>query len=239
VENETNYDGVTVDDGKREIIKQCTSLTIWIALFIFLSGNWLWIAGWIFGLWFVALSMSRTVYLYRKDPELLKERSMKPGTGNQMKWDKYLMYIIGAVFVAWFLIMPLDAERFAWTTGFPMWLKAVGGVLLIISFFFSYRAYTDNTFLSPLVRIQTERKQQVVSTGVYGFVRHPLYLGDILFFVGTPLLLGSKYGFILGVVMLLVIAVRIIGEEKMLVEDLDGYVDYQNKVKSRLIPFLW
>ncbi len=236
---EKNYEDFAVDDGKKEIITQTISLGIWFVFILFLSGNWFWIGGWIFALWFIGLMLARNIYLRRKDPELLKERSMKPGTGNQKKWDKYLMYLISAVFVTWFLIMPLDAVRFAWTTNFPVWLNAVGGILLIISFFFSYRAFTDNTFLSPLVRIQSERKQQVVSTGVYGFVRHPLYLGDVLFFIGTPLFLGSKYGLILGVVMFFLIAVRIVGEEKMMLEDLEGYADYKNKVKSRLIPFLW
>jgi protein-S-isoprenylcysteine O-methyltransferase Ste14 len=224
---------------KNEVIMQSISPFIWLVIILFLSGNWFWVEGWLFGIWFITLSISRTVYLYRKDPELLNERSRKPGTGNQKEWDKYITRLITVIFVVWFFIMPLDAERFMWTVNFPIWLKVLGGILLLISFFFSYRAYTDNTFLSPLVRIQTERKQQVVSTGVYGFVRHPLYLGDALFFIGTPMLFGSKYGILLGVVMLFVIAVRIIGEEKMLVGELEGYADYMDKVKSRLIPFVW
>jgi protein-S-isoprenylcysteine O-methyltransferase Ste14 len=224
---------------KNEVIIKSFSPFIWLIIILFLSGNWLWVEGWLFGLWFIILSISRTVYLYRKDPELLNERSRKPGTGNQKEWDKYITRLIPVILVVWFFIMPLDAERFMWTVNFPIWLKVLGGILLLISFFFSYRAYTDNTFLSPLVRIQTERKQQVVSTGVYGFVRHPLYLGDALFFIGTPMLLGSKYGILIGVVMLFIIAVRIIGEEKVLVDGLEGYTDYMDKVKSRLIPFLW
>ncbi len=102
----------------------------------------------------------------------------------------------------------------------------------MLSSFLFYRAYVDNTFLSPLVRIQTERKQQVVSTGVYGFVRHPMYLGGLLLFIGTPLLLGSVYGVLIAVLMSLVLAARIIGEEKMLVGELEGYTDYRKKVNS-------
>ncbi|WP_081357558.1 methyltransferase family protein [Neomoorella thermoacetica] len=103
----------------------------------------------------------------------------------------------------------------------------------------SDRSYTDNTFVSPLVRIQTERKQQVISTGVYGFVRHPMYLGGVLLFVGTPLLLGSKYGVIIGLLMALLLAGRIIGEERMLANELEGYIEYKKKVKYRLIPYVW
>ena len=224
---------------KDKVIKQSVLLFVWPALILFLSGNWFWIEGWIFGIWFVALSFLRTIYLYRKDPELLSERSRKPGTGNQKGWDNYLVYLLAVIFLTWFMIMPLDAERFMWTVNFPIWLKVLGGILLLISFFFLYRAYTDNTFLSPLVRIQTERKQQVVSTGVYGFVRHPMYVGSVLLFIGTPMLFGSKYGILLGVVMLFIVAVRIVGEEKALVEGLEGYADYKKKVRYRLIPFVW
>lgn len=217
-----------------------TILIFAIAVFVvFLSGNWSWVEGWIFGLWFVALSLSRNIYLYRSDPELLEERFRNPGTGNQKGWDKYLMSLLIVLFFVWFIIMPLDAERYAWTVNFPAWLRVVGGIFLVISFFFNYRAYTDNTFLSPLVRIQSERKQQVVSTGVYGFVRHPMYLGAVLLFIGAPLLFGSKYGILLGILMFFVVALRIVGEEKMLLLELEGYDDYKKKVKNRLIPFLW
>lgn len=135
--------------------------------------------------------------------------------------------------------MPLDAKRYEWTTNFPLWLNILGGVALLKSFFFFYRAYTDNTFLSPLVRIQTERNQQVISTGVYGFVRHPMYLGAILLFIGAPMLIGSKYGIFIGALMSCNLMTRIIGEEKMLVEELAGYEDYKKTVKYRIIPFIW
>ena len=125
------------------------------------------------------------------------------------------------------------------TTYFPLMFKFLGGIMLIMSFFFFYRSYTDNTFLSPLVRIQTERKQRVVSTRVYGFVRHPMYLGGLLLFIGTPMLFGSIYGVIIGLVILFILVIRIIGEEKMLVNELEGYADYKKKVKYRLIPSVW
>jgi protein-S-isoprenylcysteine O-methyltransferase Ste14 len=90
-----------------------------------------------------------------------------------------------------------------------------------------------------MVRIQTERKQQVVSTGVYGFVRHPLYLGVLLMLAGMPLLAGSVCGLIISGIALVVLVFRILGEEKMLVNELDGYAEYRQKVKYRLIPLLW
>lgn len=209
------------------------------AVLLFLSGDWFWVEGWIFSIWFVVLCFTTIIYLYSKDPALLAERYRKPGTANQKSWDKYVVYGLVVGFITWIAIMPLDAKRYGWTTCFPVWLKVLGGIALIFSFFFFYRSYVDNTFLSPLVRIQTERKQQVISTGVYGFVRHPMYLGGILLFIGTPVLLGSLYGVIIGLVLLFLLGGRIIGEEKMLVNELEGYADYKKKVKYRLLPFVW
>jgi protein-S-isoprenylcysteine O-methyltransferase Ste14 len=203
------------------------------------SGNWSWVEGWIFSLWFDAMVLSNYAYLFLKDPALLAERSKAPGSDNQKKWDKVILSGAYILWFAWFILMPLDAERFGWSPEFPVWLKAIGGLALIPSLFFIYRATVENTFLSTMVRIQTDRKQQVISTGVYGFVRHPLYLGVLLMLFGAPLLLGSLFGFIISLIALIVLVGRIIGEEKMLVNELDGYEEYKKKVKYRLVPLVW
>jgi protein-S-isoprenylcysteine O-methyltransferase Ste14 len=137
---------------------------------LWLSGDWRWAEGWIFAVWFVALCAGTTVYLFVKNPDLLAERYRRPGTGGQAGWDQWFILAILILFLTWFVVMPLDARRFQWTTRFPFFLKAVGAALLALSSFFLFRAFSDNTFLSPLVRIQAERQQRVVSTGVYGFV---------------------------------------------------------------------
>jgi len=99
---------------------------------------------------------------------------------------------------------------------FPLWVKGAGGAMLAGSFFFLFRSYTDNTILSPLVRVQKDRGHQVASTGVYGVVRHPMYLGAILMLIGAPLLLGSGYGVLIGITFALLLAARITGEEALL-----------------------
>jgi len=135
--------------------------------------------------------------------------------------------------------MPLEAKRFGLSAGFPLWLKFTGGVSLAGSAFLFFRSYADNTFLSPLVRIQRDREQQVVSTGVYGFVRHPMYLGAILMFFGAPLLLGSWYGLLATLALTALLMVRILGEEEMLARELEGYREYTQKVRYRLFPGIW
>jgi len=233
-----------ISTENQKISKVTLSLTfIYVLIFpvalLFISGNWLWLGGWIFSTWFLGLCYLTIIYLYRYDPALLEERYRKPGSGEEKGWDKYFVYILFPSFVIWFVIMPLDAQRFAWTANFPVWLESLGLIFLMGSAVFLFRSFKDNAFVSPLVRIQSERDQKVVSTGVYGFVRHPMYLGGMLLFLGAPLLLGSVYGLIMGVFLSILFVARIMGEEKMLVEELDGYMDYKKKVKYRLIPYIW
>src|SRR5215510_5929224 len=111
--------------------------------------------------------------------------------------------------------------------------------MLIPSLYLIFESTAENTFASTMVRIQTERKQKVISTGVYGLVRHPMYLGAALMMFGAPLLLGSIWGLIIAAIAFFVLVGRIIGEETMLMRELDGYSQYVNTVQYRLIPFVW
>ena len=215
-----------------------TSL-IFPAIILFAAGDWLWLEGWIFGLWFDTMALSSMIYMYRHDPALLAERSKAPGSDNQKTWDKYLLTLIYLMAMAWFILMPLDAKRFGWSPDFPVWLKGLGGLTLLPALYLIYRATVENTFLSTMVRIQTDRKQYLISTGVYSFVRHPKYLGDLLMLFGAPLLLGSISGLIIGFIAFVVLVGRLIGEEKMLVTELEGYEEYKEKEPYRMIPFVW
>ena len=214
-------------------------IAAWPALLLILGGDVRWLEGWLFSAWFLGLCATVIIWLYRSDPALLAERYRRPGSGGQRGRDQVVVYAIVAGFAAWIVLMPLDARRFGWTPALPVGLKATGGALLFLSAFLLFRSFHDNKFLSPLVRAQTERKQRVVSTGVYGFVRHPMYLGAVLMFGGTPLLLGSVVGLGLAAAMTLLLAFRIVGEERLLADELEGYADYRQKVRYRLVPFVW
>ena len=209
-----------------------------VVLFL-LAGDWLWIEGWIFSLWFITIGYYSTFYLNRHSPDLLRERFRRVGSGGEKGWDKVFVYALIIVFLAWFVIMPLDVRRFYWTAHFPLLLKTLGGLVLLPAFYFLFRALADNPYASHLVRIQKERDQRVIDTGVYAVVRHPMYLGGMMYFLGPPLLLGSKYGLLLGVLLALMFIFRIFGEEKTLMSELEGYADYRKKVRYRLIPGVW
>jgi protein-S-isoprenylcysteine O-methyltransferase Ste14 len=212
---------------------------VWPTLMFVLAGEAGWLEGWLFAGWFLALCATVIGWLYRKDPALLAERYRRPGSGGQKGWDQAVVYTIMVGFTAWIVLMPLDARRFGWTPPLPMGVRAAGGALLLTSAFLLLRSFHDNTFLSALVRIQTERKQRVVSAGVYRFVRHPMYLGALLMFLGAPLLLGSVVGLAVGAAMGFVLAFRIVGEERVLTSELEGYAEYRRKVRCRLLPFIW
>jgi protein-S-isoprenylcysteine O-methyltransferase Ste14 len=135
--------------------------------------------------------------------------------------------------------MPLDAKRFGLSPVSPLWLNMLGGVLLVGSFFLIFRSYTDNTFPTPLVRIQVDRNRYVVSTGVYGSVRHPMYLGAVLMVFGAPLLLGSLVGLLAGFALTILLMVKIQGEEMILTRELGAYRVYVQNDRYRCFPYIW
>lgn len=189
-------------------------------------------------MWFSGFCVFTVAWLYRKDPALLAERYRKPGSGGQSRKDAMLVYAVMLGWVVWIAIPGLD-RRFGWSPSFRPWLESLGALMLAGASFFLFRAFRDNTFLSPLVRIQTERQHRVVSEGVYGIVRHPMYLGAAWMFLGGPMLLGSIWGLIAGLALTSLIVFRIAAEERLLARELEGYEAYRHKVRYRLIPLVW
>jgi protein-S-isoprenylcysteine O-methyltransferase Ste14 len=211
---------------------------VYIGLLLWLSGDWRWVEGWIFGIWWVSLIAAVLFWLHYRDPALLAERFRMPGTGGESRSDVAILIAMKLCFLALIVVPALD-KRFGWTPRLPLWSEVCGGILLLGGSFPFFRAFTDNTFASQLVRIQTERGQHVIDTGIYGFVRHPMYLGASLAFVGAALLLGSISGLLLALALVGLLVVRIFGEEKLLARDLEGYKEYLQKVRYRLVPHVW
>lgn len=233
---------ILVDAAPVSISKLIGSL-VYLAFFpvilFLLAGDWHWIEGWIFSGVFCALSFVTLIYLYFKDPALLKERFGSPIQEGQKPWDRVLLSLFFLEFLVWYAIMPLDARRFGWSPVFPFWTRAVGAVLIVLASVILFEALNENTFAAPVVKMQKERGQKVISTGLYGIVRHPMYAGALLLFIGAPLLLNSFYGLVLGLFLIVTIAIRSLGEEAMLKQELEGYSEYMKKVRWRLIPFVF
>jgi protein-S-isoprenylcysteine O-methyltransferase Ste14 len=185
--------------------------------------------------------------LAKKDPGLLRERLTSPIQKGQKKkqdirqkeWDKPILIIIFIFFVVWVVGTPLDAKRFALSPEFPILAKVIGVIFFNCGLAIVLKAYLDNPFASPVVRIQKERNQKVVSTGTYSMVRHPIYSGGIVAFIGMPLLLGSFIGVGCAIVVSILIAIRAVKEERMLADELEGYDEYCKKVRYRILPFIF
>jgi protein-S-isoprenylcysteine O-methyltransferase Ste14 len=166
-------------------------------LALFLSaGTISWGAGWVFLFLFFAFIVVLSQWLLKHNPDLLTERLTGIGKANQLVWDKVFFVVIEVFFMAWLVLMPLDAIRFHWSY-MPRWIQIAGAALLVGSFTLFFATFRENSYLSPAVRLQTERGQTVVSTGPYHYVRHPMYSAMIPFTTGTALLLGSWYGLLL------------------------------------------
>ena len=201
------------------------------------AGTLAWLAGWIFLLLFCGFFLSIFFWLYRHNPELLRER-MRLGTSDQQAWDKRLFPLLQVYLLAWLAFMSLDAARFHWSP-VPIWLQVVGAIILLLSFYLLFLTFRENSYLSPVVRIQGERGQTVVSTGPYHYVRHPMYSAILFFVVGTSLLLDSGYGVLVELLGMLILARRAILEESTLLRELPGYAEYQAEVRFRMIPHIW
>jgi protein-S-isoprenylcysteine O-methyltransferase Ste14 len=209
------------------------------ALVLFLpAGTLAWPAAWIYLVLLFGFAVGISVWLLRFNPELLAERLSGIGKPDQKTWDKVFLALLFPVFFSWYVMMGLDAVRFQWSR-VPDWLQWIGAVALLASFYLMYLTFRENTYLSPAVRIQTDRGQIVVSTGPYRYVRHPLYAAFILYAVGTALLLGSAYGLFGAALLTGLIAWRAVHEEQVLKNELSGYSDYTIRVKYRFIPYLW
>ena len=187
---------------------------------------WLFIA-----ILFIPMLIMGTV-LYIKAPSLLKKRLNHK---EKEKAQQGLVALSGSMFVSQFCFSAVDfRENFS---NVPLWLVISSSLLFLVGYGMYAEVMRENAYLSRTVEVQEDQK--VISTGLYGVVRHPMYLATLLMFVPIPLILGSFWGLLFSLPYPIIIVVRILNEEKVLTEGLLGYAEYKNKVKYRLIPFVW
>jgi protein-S-isoprenylcysteine O-methyltransferase Ste14 len=210
-----------------------------VAAILFIpAGTARWPGGWIFLLETAGCGLATELWLARHDPELLAQRRSSVVQSGQAGWDRVLMTIVPVLWLAWLPMMALDAVRFR-SSDVPAWLQVVGALAIATSFFLVYLTYQENSYAAPVVKIQRERGHVVVTGGPYQYVRHPIYASGILSYLGTPLLLGSWYGLIMVPVMSVLLGIRAVMEERMLKTELEGYREYIERVRYRLIPMIW
>ena len=213
-------------------------LCLALALPLFVAAGTLWYPpAWVFLALFLGAMLALILWLFRHNPALLRER-MTLVQRDQKAWDKVFSLVLYAFSISWLVLMPLDAVRFHWSR-VPFWLQLAGVPLLLCSFYIFYRAFRENTYLSPVVRIQRDRGQTVISTGPYRYVRHPMYAAFLFFVPGTALLLGSVLGLLWGALFIVLFGWRAVREERVLRDELPGYAAYMRQAKYRLVPYVW
>jgi protein-S-isoprenylcysteine O-methyltransferase Ste14 len=209
---------------------------ILIILALFLpAGTIFWLQGWIYITLMIIFSTSLIIYLTKKDPELLKARAK---TKTSKSWDKKLGIIGTPFFIVMYILPGFEAVRFKWSN-LPFYISIIGYTGMIIAVIIFFLVNRENTYLSRVVEIQEERGQKVITTGPYRIIRHPMYFSVIILYISHCLALGSLFALIPCAIIIVTIIIRTIHEDKMLHEQLEGYKEYAQITRYKLIPGIW
>lgn len=202
-----------------------------VLLFIPAGTLYYWNAWLFFGALFIPMFIAGTVLMF-KNPELLRKRlNAKEEEAEQ----KSAILLSSLMFVGGFVVAGLDF-RFKWLV-LPKGVVIAATVVFLLAYLLFGEVLRENTYLSRTIEVQ--ENQKVISTGLYGIVRHPMYTATIFLFLSMPLVLGSLFSFIIFLLYPFIIAKRIKNEEEVLEKNLEGYSEYKKRVKYRMIPFIW
>ena len=214
------------------LVKVSCGIAMVGALIFWPAGTWDYPYGWLFmGLLFIPMVIAGFVML-AKSPEFLAKRLDAKEKRNAQKG---VLAYAGLMFIIGFAVAGLDF-RFGWSV-MPKAVTIVASVLFLIAYGLYAEVMRENAYLSRTIRV--EEGQKVVDTGLYGIVRHPMYMATILLFMAMPVVLGSWYALIVFAFYPVIIVIRLKDEETLLEKELPGYRAYQQKVQYRLIPFIW
>jgi protein-S-isoprenylcysteine O-methyltransferase Ste14 len=222
------------------MLRNLLKLVLWTAL---LGALLLWPAGtlnypaaWLLLALYAVGGAAMIMWLSRHDPRLLRGRMAAPWQREQKRWDRVWLTLFVLGFLAWTAFMGFDAARSGFTA-VPTWLQAVGALAIVINAAGTWWTFRENSFAAPVVKVQKD--QQVIDTGPYALVRHPMYASALFLFIGIPLLLGSRLGLVFAALFIAAIAWRAVHEERALIAELEGYRQYASRVRWRLVPFIW
>ena len=211
-------------------------LVLCLALALFLSAGSLsfWQA-WVFlAVWTVCVILI-TAYLMKYDQKLLASRVQAGPTAETQKTQQVIQALASLFFIGVFIVPGLDF-RFHWSH-VPLLVSVISDGFVVLGFFIVFLVFKENSYTSAIIEVSDEQK--VITSGPYSLVRHPMYAGAILLLIFTPLALGSWVAIPFPLPLILVVAVRSLEEEKFLLLNLSGYKEYRQRVRYRLIPFIW
>ena len=229
-----------MDERMRSLIRQAwprqALFTLLLAALLFAAAGTLryW-QGWLFLVVFIGASVALGIYFAQHDPALL-ERRMKGGPVAEQEPTQKIIITLLMIGLLLTLVVPALDRRWHWST-VPAWLVLLADAGIVASFAVFFVVMKQNSYAATTVRV--EAGQPLVSNGLYGVVRHPMYTGALLLMICIPLALGSTWSLLLLMLVLPVLAWRLIDEERVLRRDLPGYADYCRRVRYRLIPGVW
>ncbi len=207
-----------------------------LALVLFLpAGSVRYWEGWVYWAVFFVCSMAITLYFLRYDPRLIARR-LKAGPGAEKEKSQKAIQAIAGVLFCGVLVVPGLDHRFHWSSLPPLAVVAGEG-LVVLGFLLIFRVFRENSYASGIIEVADN--QRVIATGPYRVLRHPMYAGAVLLFLGTPPALGSQWGSLLVPPLFGILAARLLDEERYLSIHLSGYQEYCRRVRYRLIPFVW
>ena len=204
-----------------------------IGLFVFIpAGTLIFLQGWLFmGVLFVPMIILGSVLLF-KAPSLLEKRL---NAKEKERGQRGVIGLSALMFLGGFVIAGLDF-RFGWSR-MPLWISAIASVIFLCAYALYCEVMRENAYLSRTIEVSDG--QTVVDSGLYGIVRHPMYSVTLILFLAIPIILGSWWSLLIFLIYPVIIIYRLLNEEKFLEKELDGYVEYEHKVKYRLIPYIW
>ena len=223
-----------------KIVVRMLALIALLCIVLFAAaGTFAWPMAWVYVVITVVMTAGSRLLLLRRSPDLVAERASSAEKHDAKAWDRVLMPIVAIYGPLLTLVIAGLNRRFGWTPELPLWVQIAGVILLVSATAFSTWALLVNRFFSGVVRIQRDRGHTVVSDGPYRWIRHPGYVGGVVGDVAIPLLLGSAWALIPGLLTVGAVVVRTALEDRTLQAELPGYAEYARRTRYRLLPGVW
>ena len=221
------------------LVRSLFQISLFAALLLIPAGTWDRPRAIQFLVVFGLASLVSIIAVARFAPASLEARVQRGFVKNQPAGDRIASAMIALFHLAWFIFIPIDVHRLQLLPPPPLWLSALGAVVCLTGYGMMLAALWHNAFAAPIVGDQSNRNQVVIDTGLYGRVRHPMYLGHLLFLLGLPLWLQSSASVLVLPLVSVPMVARIFVEERTLQKKLPGYAEYMSSVPYRLVPFVW
>ena len=235
--NENGQNSEVRRGALRWVIREALGNLILVGMLFGIVGRWNWWNGWAMLAVYLLASLGSIVFILPVNPQMLAERS-RPKAGVK-KWDVIVMTAMGICLLAAYAVACLDV-RFAWAPALPLATQIAGVAVAVLGYDLLVTwSMIANAYFTAIVRIQSERGHTVATRGPYRFVRHPGYVGTILFYLATPFLFGSRWAMIPAGLAVAVMVIRTALEDRTLQAELPGYKEYAGRVRYRLLPGIW